>query len=1199
MLMNCANQPISDDVLREKYLKEGETTAEDVYARVARSLASAEVEGLRGKYEALFLENLRAGAIGAGRIMSAAGTSIQATLINCFVQPVGDCIQGVDDEGYPGIYEALREAAETMRRGGGVGYDFSRIRPRGADVKGTASMASGPCSYINVFDQSCSTVESAGARRGAQMGVLRIDHPDVLEFITAKRTPGRWNNFNVSVAVSDAFMQALDANQTWDLVHRAKPGAGLIAAGAHRRPDGLWAYKTLPAREVWDTVMTSTYDFAEPGILFLDHMNQDNNLRYCEKIEATNPCVTADTWVMTARGPLQVADLIGKPFDAVVDGRAYTVQSEGFFKTGHKAVLRLQTQEGHMLSLTPDHRVRRVASKSRYLLKTQWTEASRLQPGDEIMLHDHRALTGWDGKGSQGEGYLLGLLVGDGTLKADKAVISVWAPELKQVGNGGVAVSASGAAGIVAAAEAAAFALPHRADFKGFQRPVDGRGECRMASAAVRHVAHDFGMRPGHKTITPEVEKSSSEFAVGFLRGLFDSDGSVQGTQTKGVGVRLAQSDLALLQAAQRMLLRLGVATTLYQNRRPAQMRPMPDGHGAIKDYATQAQHELVISGDNLRVFADRIGFADTAKDQRLESALTSYRRALNQERFTATVASVVDAGFADVFDVTVADVHAFDANGFVAHNCGEQPLPSYGCCDLGPIILPRFVRHPFGFKGPPAFDFEAFDKSVALQVRALDNVLDVTFWPLPQQLEESVAKRRIGVGFTGLGNVLAMLCLRYDMPEGREMATRIASHMRDAAYAASIALAQEKGAFPKLNVDSYLAPGTFASRLPESLQQGIRAHGIRNSHLLSIAPTGTVSLAFADNASNGIEPPFSWTYQRKKREADGTTTEYAVEDHAWRMYRQLGGDVDKLPAYFVSALSMAATDHIAMMQAVQPYVDTAISKTVNVPADFPYDDFKGLYLQAWRARLKGLATYRPNAILGSVLHVASLSAQAPLDAPTVPLDPMRTVIERRPEGALSAVAEKLDYWTQEGHKTMYLLVSFLPVPAADGNGTLDRAIEFFMPVGQNGESQQWITSSMRLLSLAARGGFLERALSDMRKVAWDRGPVRLGTHQKADGTVVPMWHDSEVAAVAFAIQNIQAQRNQRPGHAERPASNGYASKAPIEPDSLLPRQAAALAAAPMPVMAGKKCSECGAHAMVRKDGCDFCTQCGHIGSCG
>ena len=257
-------QPISYDVLVEKYLKPGETSADDLFARVARALASVEEESKRPHYENLFLQNLYAGAIGAGRIMSAAGTSIQATLINCFVQPVGDCIQGVDDEGFPGIYEALREAAETMRRGGGVGYDFSRIRPRGAGVKGTASMASGPCSYINVFDQSCSTVESAGARRGAQMGVLRIDHPDVQEFITAKRTPGRWNNFNVSVGVTDAFMHALQADEKWELVHRAEPGQALIDKGAYQREDGKWVYQALPARDLWDTIMRSTYDFAEP-----------------------------------------------------------------------------------------------------------------------------------------------------------------------------------------------------------------------------------------------------------------------------------------------------------------------------------------------------------------------------------------------------------------------------------------------------------------------------------------------------------------------------------------------------------------------------------------------------------------------------------------------------------------------------------------------------------------------------------------------------------------------------------------------------------------------------------------------------------------------------------------------------------------------------------------------------------------------
>ena len=800
-----AIQPISYDVLKEKYLKPGETGMEDVFRRVARALASVEPEAERERHEALFLENLHAGAIGAGRIMSAAGTAIQATLINCFVQPVGDCIQGVDDGGFPGIYEALREAAETMRRGGGVGYDFSRIRPRNAEVKGTASMASGPCSYINVFDQSCSTVESAGARRGAQMGVLRIDHPDVHEFITAKRTPGRWNNFNVSVGMSDAFMQALNDDQPWELVHKAKPGAALMAKGAFQRLDGLWVYETVAARELWDTVMKSAYDFAEPGILFLDNINLDNNLRYCESIAATNPC--------------------------------------------------------------------------------------------------------------------------------------------------------------------------------------------------------------------------------------------------------------------------------------------------------------------------------------------------------------------------------------------GEQPLPPYGCCDLGPFILTRFVSHPFGFGGEPSFDFAAFESSVTTQVRALDNVLEVTFWPLPQQQAESAAKRRIGVGFTGLGNALTMLHLRYDEQEGRDMAERIAERMRDAAYTASVALGQEKGAFPKFDADGYLAPGTFASRLPAALQESIRTHGIRNSHLLSIAPTGTVSLAFADNASNGIEPAFSWMYKRKKRESDGSTTDYAVEDHAWRLYRELGGDVDALPAYFVSALSMSATSHIAMMQAVQPFIDTAISKTVNVPADYAYDDFKSLYHQAWRAGLKGLATYRPNAILGSVLEVTASPEVVPAgmaEAVAALADPMRTVIESRPKGALSAVAEKVEYWTQEGHKTLYIIVSFLPVLNANGGGLIDRAIEFFMPVGQSGESQQWITSSMRMLSLAARGGFLERALSDMRKVAWDRGPVRLGTYEKVDGTQVPLWHDSEVAAIAYAVQNIIAQR------AGQPAVNALPA-APVQvPSALAP-----------PVMAGKKCSECGAHAVIRKDGCDYCTQCGYLGTCG
>src|SRR5207249_2110222 len=299
---------------------------------------------------------------------------------------------------------------------------------------------------------------------------------------------------------------------------------------------------------------------------------------------------------------------------------------------------------------------------------------------------------------------------------------------------------------------------------------------------------------------------------------------------------------------------------------------------------------------------------------------------------------------------------------------CAEQPLPPYGCCCLGSIDLTRFISHPFTEKA--GFDFEKFGRVVETSVRMLDNVLEVTAWPLEPQRQEAMAKRRVGLGFTGLGDALIMLRLKYDTDEARRMAARVAEAMRDQAYQGSVELARERGAFPLFNADLYLSGSSFAARLPASIKEQIKKSGIRNSHLLSIAPTGTISLAFADNASNGIEPPFSWTYTRKKRMADGTLKEFPVEDHAWRRYKAMGGDAEALPPYFVTALELSARAHEQMVAAVAPYIDTSISKTVNVPEDYPYGEFQDLYLHAWKSGLKGLATYRPNKILGAVLTV-------------------------------------------------------------------------------------------------------------------------------------------------------------------------------------------------------------------------------------
>ncbi|MEW5784630.1 MAG: LAGLIDADG family homing endonuclease [Bacillota bacterium] len=975
------------------------------YRKTDSEISRIEEEFFQIMADSLFLPN-------SPTLMNA-GRELQQ-LSACFVLPVEDSMDG--------IFTSLKNMALVQKTGGGTGFAFDRLRPNSDIVCSTNGVASGPISFLKIFDAATEAVKQGGTRRGANMGSLIYNHPNILDFICCKESEGEVNNFNLSVTVSDEFMRKAtgeDPDPYYNLVNPRTKEPYIDP-----KTDQLIQ---LNAVEVFDLIIDKAWGKGDPGIIFIDRMNQFNPTPAVGIYETTNPCVPGDTFVLTAEGPRTVKELVGRSTTLIVNGQPFRTTAEGFFPTGIKPLLSIKTKEGYSFRATGDHPVLRVKKKTRYTLEKEWTNAALLKPGDEILLHDHREFSGWGGLYGEEEGYLVGLLTGDGTLKSDKALLSVWAHQ--------------GAARVMAAGLEAAESLHHRSDFKGWWM-VSGRNEYRLSLATLRKVAFSLGMRPGNKAITPYLEtRTSSEFVKGFLRGFFDADGSVQGSLEKGISIRLAQSDMERLQAVQRMLSRFGIAGSIYANRRGKRVTPLPDGKRGTALYETKPQHELIISNDNVKVFAELIGFRDTAKQSRLTAALGSYRRNPNRERFTVTVDTVTPGGTEEVYDVQVPGANAFDANGVMVHNCGEQPLLPYEACCLGSINLGKFVKDK-------QVDWDRLRQVVKLAVRFLDNVIDASNYVIDEieQMHKN-GNRKSGLGVMGWHDMLVRLGIPYDSEAALETAERVMQFISEEAKQESVALAEERGVFPNF-VGSIYDTGRPEDR-------------VRNATRTTIAPTGTISIL--GGASSGIEPYFSIAYVRKNilggvdlaevnqlfletARSEGFFSEELIQGLAQTGCIPADAPVPgKIRELFKTAMEIDVTWHVRHQAAFQKYTDNAVSKTINLKKEATPEEVKFAYLTAWKLGCKGITIYRDASREKQVLNTGTASEKDNLK-PT-----------KRPK-------------TLRGHTTSIrtpLGNLFITVNMVDG-----RPFELFAQIGKAGSDVIAFTEAIaRLISLALRCG--------------------------------------------------------------------------------------------------------------------------------
>jgi len=932
--------PNSRSVLEKRYLKKDNDgriveTPEEMLWRVAATIASADMAYGRTKEQAHALAEEFYEMMARLEFMPNSPTLMNAgrelgQLSACFVLPIEDSMES--------IFDALKNTALIHKSGGGTGFSFSRLRPAHDLVASTKGVSSGPISFMEVFNAATEAIKQGGTRRGANMGCLRVDHPDILEFITCKRQSDRLNNFNISVLITDRFMHALEKDEEYDLVN---PRSGKVE-------------KRYNARKVFELIVDSAWRNGEPGVIFIDRMNAANPTPTLGQIESTNPCVAGETLVYTGAGLVSAAHLAASPLSMMsiaADSRMCrkdTLMASNVFCTGRRNVFRLRTKEGYSVRLTGNHRV---------MTERGWVEAKDLVPGDRI--HIMRGKGGFGRSGDLDTGRILGWLVGDGTVKSDRVVLSFFGKEKGEL--------------------APLFADTVNRNVDGLQKldrdypvgvvKVKGRDECRVSSKRLLDIAARFGLKQDKHRIPDEVLAASEQFQRGFLQALFSADGSVQGSTAKGTTVRLAQSDGPLLERVQQMLLNFGVASRIYMNRRGQSRRMMPDGKGGSREYPCRPQHELVISKENLGAFMKEIGFLDGQKGEKLAKAFERRPRGFYREHFTARFSGLETEGEQEVFDLMEPVTHSFVANGFVVHNCGEQPLLPYESCNLGSINLARMLKRTAeGWE----VDYDKLKHTVHKVVRFLDNVIDMNKYPLEAIEKNTKGNRKIGLGVMGFADMLFMLEVGYNSPEAVELGERIMEFIDGEAKQASMALGAEKGNMPNFERSVY------AGRHPH----------MRNATRTTIAPTGTISII--SNCSSGIEPLFAVVFVRnvmdktellevnpvfeERLRAEGLYTEALMKEIASKGTLR---DVATLPPHirrvFVNAHDIEPSWHIKMQAAFQKHTDNAVSKTVNFPHDATPQDIEEVYIMAFKMGCKGVTVYRDRSREEQVLNIGGV----------------------------------------------------------------------------------------------------------------------------------------------------------------------------------------------------------------------------------